>query len=157
MDLYLMQHGEAVAAEVDPERPLDEAGRGNAAAVAARAARCGVRIEAIRHSDKLRAVQTAQILGRTLACADVAPATGLHPKDPVEVAVLGLIHDATWESLAIVGHLPFLDRLASLLVAGDQDVPVIAFHNAGLVKLVPAQADQGFVVDWVLTPQLAQA
>ncbi len=156
MDVYLMQHGEAVPAEVDPDRPLDENGQANVAAVAARAALCGVRIDRIRHSDKLRAVQTAQLLGRTLACADVAPAKRLHPNDAVEVAAFELVDPARSGSLGIVSHLPFLDRFAATLVAGDQSAQVVAFRNAALVKLVPGRDPGRFAVAWILTPELAR-
>ena len=155
MDVYLMQHGEAVSADVDPERPLEPTGQANVAAVAARAALCGVRIDRIRHSDKLRAVQTAQLLGRTLACADVAPAVRLHPNDAVEVAAFELVDPAREGSIAIVGHLPFLDRLAAHLVTGDQSAQVVSFRNAALVKLVPAADPVRFAVAWVLPPELA--
>ncbi len=54
--------------------------------------------------------------------------------------------------LAVVGHLPFLDRLASVLVAGDEDAHVVRFRNAGLVAL--AETEGGFAVSWVLLPEL---
>ncbi len=57
--------------------------------------------------------------------------------------------------MAIVGHLPFLDRFASLLVVGDPGAGVVAFRNGGLVKLVPA--GPGFAVAWAVTPEMAGA
>lgn len=60
------------------------------------------------------------------------------------------------KALAVVGHLPFLDRLASLLVAGHEGAAVVAFQNAGLVKLVPKAGREGYAVRWILTPELAE-
>jgi phosphohistidine phosphatase len=156
MDLYLMQHGEAVAAEVDPERPLTQEGAEHVRAVAARAAAAGVRIERIVHSGKLRAGQTASLVGEHLHCPRVDAVGGLKPGDAVQAAREALLRPGGPDSLAIVGHLPFLDRFASLLVTGDADAGVLAFRNAALVKLVPSGAHPGrFRVAWVLPPELA--
>jgi phosphohistidine phosphatase len=156
MDLYLMQHGEAVPAEADPDRPLTTEGRAHVVAVSAHAAACGVRVDRIRHSGKTRAAQTAQILAEALGCADVAAVGGLKPNDDVVAAGLALVDRDAPGSLGIVGHLPFLDRLASLLVAGNPEAHVVAFRNGGLVHLVPRAAGSGYAVARVLTPDLAR-
>ena len=49
----------------------------------------------------------------------------------------------------------FLGRLASLLVAGDEQAQVIGFHMGGLVKLEPKVDRDGFRVAWALPPDLA--
>jgi phosphohistidine phosphatase len=154
VDVYLMQHGLAVAGEVDPDRPLSPEGREAVIAVARRAAASGVGVDRIVHSGKTRALQTAAILAEALGCPDLAQAAGLKPNDPVEAA--GALVDRDHRgSLAIVGHLPSLDRLASLLVAQDAAAHVVAFRNGGLVKLVPSTAGPGFAIAWILTPELA--
>ena len=155
MDVYLMQHGEAVSAEVDPDRPLTPEGIAHVSAVAAHAAACGVRVDRVVHSGKTRAAQTAAILAGALGCPDVLAAHGLKPNDDVVAAGLALIHRDAPGSLALVGHLPFLDRLASLLVTGNPEASVVAFRNAGLVHLVPRAAAAGYAVASVLTPELA--
>ena len=58
-------------------------------------------------------------------------------------------------ALALVGHLPFLDRLASLLVAGNEDAQVLRFRMVGLVKLEPKQDRGGFALVWAIPPDLA--
>jgi phosphohistidine phosphatase len=161
MDIYLMQHGLAVPEEVDPDRPLSQAGRDAVTAVAQHAASSGVSIDRIVHSGKTRAAQTARILADALGCSDVSQVDGLKPNDPVAEAAAALVGPALTNperpgSLAIVGHLPSLDRLASLLVAHETSAHVVAFRNAGLVKLVPSSAGTGFSVAWVLTPELAR-
>lgn len=154
MDVYLMQHGEAAAADLDPRRPLTEQGRGSVAAVAGQAAACGVRIDRIVHSGKLRARQTAEMLADALGGSAAAEVSGLAPMDPVEAAAAALIDPEASGSIAIVGHLPFLDRMASLLVTGDADDHVVAFRNGGLVRLVPAGHAGRFAVAWILVPEL---
>ena len=64
MKLYLVQHGEAHAKNVDPERPLTERGHGDVARLAAFLSRAGVRVERVIHSGKLRAEQTAGVLAK---------------------------------------------------------------------------------------------
>jgi phosphohistidine phosphatase len=157
MDLYLMQHGEAVPAEDDPQRPLAADGAAHVRAVAARAAMCGVQVDRIVHSGKLRAEQTAGVLAEGLRCDLVEQVGGLRPNDPPDAAIATLVDAARAGSLVIVGHLPSLERLASQLVAGDPQAHVVAFRNAALVKLVPSGADGGgpFSVSWILTPVLA--
>ena len=149
-----MQHGEAAAADVDPERPLTDAGRGSVGVVAAHAAACGVHVDRIVHSGKLRAEQTAAILAGALGCDVVDQVDGLSPNAAVQEAADALVDAARAGSLAIVGHLPFLDRFAALLVAGDCTAQVVAFRNGGLVKLVPTQ--WGYAVAWAITPEVAR-
>ena len=151
-----MQHGLAEPEQVDPDRPLSPAGRDAVALVAGHAAGCGVSLDRIVHSGKTRAAQTAAILAEAVGCTDVGAAAGLKPNDPAESAVTALVDRDAPGSLAIVGHLPSLDRLASLLVAHDTAAHVIAFRNAGLVKLVPSAAGPGFAVAWILAPELLQ-
>jgi phosphohistidine phosphatase len=155
MDLYLMQHGQATSDAENPERPLTDAGRAAVQRVAARARTAGVRIGHCLHSGKLRAERTARLLvSETGAEASVQARAGLAPNDPVAptaVAPWGDRHQA----LALVGHLPFLDGLASLLVAGDQGAQVVHFRMGGLVMLEPKQNRDGFAVVWAIPPDLA--
>ncbi len=150
MDLYLMQHGEARPEQEDPSRSLTERGRAEVERVARTAARLGLRIPAIRHSGKLRAHQTAEILAQRLEPRpDLAPMAGLAPQDdPAPVA--RVVADAA-QPLLLVGHLPHLSRLASLLVVGDPALGVVSFRMGGLVYLV--RESEGWRLRWILTPE----
>ncbi len=53
----------------------------------------------------------------------------------------------------LVGHLPHLRRLASLLLVGDPEREIIRFRNGAIVCLV--QGDGHWLLQWVLTPELA--
>ena len=154
MDLYLMQHGEATAEADDPARPLTDVGRATVAQVAARARTAGVRIDTCVHSGKLRAEQTARVLADAVAGGRIEPRDGLAPNDLVAPVVQWLGERTEDSSIALVGHLPFLDRLASSLVAGDEDGQVISFRMGGLVKLVPKRDQDGFAVAWLLAPDI---
>ena len=80
---------------------------------------------------------------------------GLAPNDPIAAVARWLRERSEDQSVALVGHLPFLDRLASSLVVDDEDAKVISFQMGGLVKLVPTPDDDGFAVAWVLVPDIA--
>jgi phosphohistidine phosphatase len=156
MDLYLMQHGEATAEAENPERPLTKAGQATVQRVSAWAHAAGVHVGVCVHSGKLRAEQTARLfVGQLGGPADVFAREGLAPKDAVAPTAQWLRKATERDAIAVIGHLPFLDRLASLLVAGDEASQVVRFQMGGLVKLEPKDEGEGFAVAWVLPPELA--
>jgi phosphohistidine phosphatase len=99
------------------------------------------------------------VLARHLGVEDrLESRDGLTPLDPAGPVARWLLEEAESSQdrrIALVGHLPFLDRLASRLVAGDEELQAVAFQMGGLLKLVPKQRREGFSVAWVLTPDLA--
>ena len=151
--VYLVQHAEAMSEEQHPERPLNDLGREHAAWVADVAVKLGVEVEQIRHSGKTRAEETAQIMGDALGPAEgVVAVTGLSPLDDVEPVAEEI--EAADEPLMLVGHLPFMERLAGYMLTGDAREPVIDFTNAGIVCLV--KKDSRWQATWILTPEIAE-
>jgi phosphohistidine phosphatase len=153
MKLYLMQHGEARPEQEDPARPLTDRGRADVERVARAAARLDLGIAQVIHSGKLRARQTAEIVA---TCLEPAPAlgemSGLGPNDDPRIAAEAVAMPSGHRLL--VGHLPHLSRLASLLILGDGDRGVVAFRMAGLVCL--AHGEDGWRLAWALTPELVR-
>jgi len=152
MRLYLMQHGSAVPKETDPDRPLSEKGRADVRRLAAFLRRTGVRVDQVLHSGKTRAEQTAALLAEALLPAGQPQArAGLDPNDPLEILTPEL---AYWTAdTMLVGHLPFLGRLASLLLAKDPDRPLLAFQPGSLACL-EKDADAHWTLRWMLRPEL---
>ena len=145
MKLYLMKHGEAQAKDVDPERPLT--GRGRAFLAAA-----GVRAQRVIHSGKLRAAQTAECLARSLAPGVELEVSGLiNPNDSPKA--FDWQSDSWDRDTLVVGHLPFLARLVSHLLLGDEDRPFTAYRPGSIVCL-GLQPDGGWQIDWMLRPDL---
>ena len=152
MHLYLVQHGEATPETEDPARPLTARGREEVRRVAARAATLGIRVAEIRHSGKLRARQTAEILAAPLApLRGICEGDDLAPDDDPETAKAEI--ESAGEPLMLVGHLPHLSRLASLLVLGDPGREIIRFRNGAVVCLIAVEGR--WLVQWVLTPETA--
>jgi phosphohistidine phosphatase len=108
----------------------------------------------IYHSDLLRAEQTAEILARHLgASARRQSRAGLRPDDAVPPVVDWLLEEGGHgRCIALVGHLPFLDRLASLLLVGQPQAQILDFEPGTLVKLRSNEADGAFAVSWMLAP-----
>ena len=134
MELFLVQHAESKPKEQDPERSLTHAGVSAARQMSDWAANAGVQISQIRHSGKLRAAQTASIMAEGLAPEHGVQATqGINPLD--DPTPLAEELRSQRESLMLVGHLPFLSRLAGKLLAGDPERSAVNFENAGIVCL----------------------
>ena len=153
MKLYLVQHGEAKPKSQDPERPLTVQGQDDVARVASFARRAGVEIHQIRHSGKRRAEETAAILGEYLEPVDgVVAIEGLAPKGDVRRVAEFLGRET--RPFMFVGHRPFMDRLAGLLVAGDEERAVVRFAQGGIVCLERDSEIRTWVVRWVVTPDL---
>jgi phosphohistidine phosphatase len=152
MILYLVQHGEAVDKEIDPDRPLSDAGRREVATVADFLAVRPVPIDHIWHSGKPRAKETADILAARLA-PHVQPQErpGLAPKDPV-VPLRDLL--GTYEDdIMLVGHLPHLAKLAGLLLAGDENQTPVRFAKGGVLCLIQDESDH-WQIAWMVVPEL---
>ena len=151
MKLYIVQHGEAKSKAEDPQRPLTQRGKEDVARVAAFAAGAGLQVGQIRQSGKLRAEETSSILAEHLSPGEgVVAIPGLAPKDDVHPIAEALQGET--QTLMLVGHLPFLDRLASLLVTGDAERSIVRFQMGGIVCLV--RGDEEWVVGWMVTPDL---
>jgi phosphohistidine phosphatase len=161
LEIYLIQHAKSKSKEEDSARPITDQGKKTVEMIGAHLARLGISFDRVFHSGKLRAEQTAEILVDNLKInVKVEAHAGLDPLDRVEPITYWLSEQSRQglRSVAIVGHLPFLDRLASLLVAGNETSGVVAFQHAGVVRLAPKAEGQGYTVRWVLTPELiAQA
>lgn len=160
MEIYLMQHGLAADKETDPERHLSEEGLNAVHRVANRMAELGLELGPIYHSGKVRAQESAEILAEALNRRErVQFLAGLNPKDPA-MPLVDWLQERTAEgveALTLVGHLPSLARLAALLVTGNEAQTVVAFENAGLVKLTPdPDRAQRYRVRWILSPSLVR-
>ncbi len=154
MRLYLVQHGDAVAKDVDPDRPLSQDGRDDVAEVAAHLAGRVPPPLRVAHSGKTRAQQTADILASQLASGSVVEAvTGLAPLDDVEPWVKEV---AGWtQDTALVGHQPFMGRLVSRLVSGRASTDVFDYQPGSVVCL--ERDDQSvWRIVWALRPELVR-
>ena len=152
MRLYLVQHGQAKPKDLDPQRPLTEQGVGDVGNLAEFLKPLGVSVAAVWHSGKTRALQTAEILAPALpGPPQVHQRDGLAPNDPIDPVrdeLAGADRD-----LMIVGHLPFLGKLAAALVVGDEEADVVTFQQGGGVCLERDESAT-WAVRWMVIPDL---
>lgn len=152
MKLYLIQHAKALSKQEDPERPLSKEGKTELAKIRKFIEPLKFEIDEIWHSEKLRAKQTAEELaGVVKSSAGCVEKDNIGAKDdpvPVKEAV-----ESGGKDLMIIGHLPFLDKFASLLLAGAAEAGIVDFRNAGIVYL-ESDEDGGWSVEWILVPQM---
>ena len=151
MKLYLVQHGEAAAKDVNPERPLTDEGREDIIRMAAFLGKTGVSFERVIHSGKLRAEQTAELLTDVLA-PGVEPETSdlINPND--NPAAFDWQSDSWDRDILIVGHLPFMARLVAHLLTENQEGLIAAYEPGTMVCL---EHDGGrWQIDWMVRPQL---
>ena len=153
MLLYLVQHAEANREEEDPSRGLTDRGFREITLMALFAQDRGVTVSRILHSGKKRAAQTAQVLADKMRPGQgVAGADGLAPMD--DPAIWSERLGPMSEDLMLVGHLPHLARLASLLLCGDRDKRIVDFRMAAIVCL--KRFDDGhWSVEWMAGPEMS--
>ena len=155
MNVYLVQHAQAVSEQEDPERPLSENGRSDIKKVTAYIAAAGnVTVNDIYHSGKTRAKQTAEVLAGKLIPVRTSKATdGLKPLDDPSVWAERLAQRI--EDIMLVGHLPHLSKLASLLLIQDAEKEIVEFQMGGIVCL--GMDDPGkWLIRWMLIPDVVR-
>jgi phosphohistidine phosphatase len=151
MKLYLVQHGDAVTKDIDPERPLSERGIQDVGAIAGHLKATVPGVAQIIHSGKLRAQQTAEILAKTaFPQAVIAVSDSINPLDLPTVIAEEI--DQWQEDTMIVGHLPFLAKLVTLLVA-DHEEPVVVAYSPGTVVCLDNK-EKEWRIEWMLSPAL---
>lgn len=151
MFLYLIQHGEAKSEKEDPERGLTDKGIEDVKRVARFVSSLNMHISQIFHSGKKRASQTAEILAEHLKPEKgITVSDGLAPLDDPRIWFERL--SSKREDIALVGHLPHLERLASLLLCGDAGRKMINFRMGGMVCL--KRTDNIWSIEWGIVPEI---
>ena len=152
MALYIVQHGKNLTKDLDPEKGLSPQGIADVEKIARVAQTYGVKVERIQHSGLKRARQTADILATFLK-----PVNGLqeiaHIKPLDDVADFASQVDYAANKM-VVGHLPFLERLTSLLIIGRQSPIVFKLQNGGILCLDRIENVDAPAIKWALMPQV---
>jgi phosphohistidine phosphatase len=151
MKLYLVQHAKAASKDIDPARSLTEEGLCDIEKVAAFIKPLALSVDYLWHSGKKRAQQTVEFLAEVLTInKEYTARDGLAPNDDfkaIEVEIMSLKQD-----IMIVGHLPFLSKLTSLLLTGLDSSDSVTFRNAGIVCL--NYTDNQWQLNWIIIPEI---
>ncbi|MEW6003381.1 MAG: phosphohistidine phosphatase SixA [Nitrospirota bacterium] len=152
MFLYLVQHAEAKREEEDPSRGLSGKGRQDIRKVASHAAKLNLKLSQIFHSGKTRALQTAEVLAGNLKPEKgISQTDGIAPLD--DPRIWGERLKGMREDIMLVGHLPHLGKLASLLISGDPERNIVSFKMAGIICLKRDEGGNWFL-QWMITPDI---
>lgn len=154
VQLHLLRHADAGDPGVwlgdDSLRPLSEKGLRQAERLGRHLAALGFEPDAILSSPKVRAAQTAEIVGRALG-VEVRLEDRLGGS--VTLGVLGvLLAEVPGRTVVLVGHDPdFSELLATLTGAGDVPMKKGALAR---VDLPDGSATGAGVLRWLLPPDL---
>jgi phosphohistidine phosphatase len=111
MKLYLVQHAKAASKEAGPERSLTEEGRREVQKISEFVRPLNISVDYLWDSGKKRSVQTAELLAEVVKIKDAHTThKGLEPNDDVIQLKDELV--SIQRDVMIVGHLPFLGKLA---------------------------------------------
>ncbi len=150
MSLYLVQHGQCLSKDQDPKKGLSADGTAETERIAQVAADYGILVDCIHHSGKKRAAQTAEILAAALSpSSGITAVEGIKPLDDVP-AYAGRIDLS--QNIMLVGHLPFLEKLAAYLITGQVEPPVFRLQNSGILCLDRYPESDQIVIKWALIP-----
>ncbi len=149
MPVYLVRHATALPAEKDPQRGLSEEGRKEAEKVAV-FLKGKITLEAIYHSPKKRAKETALVFAESLEPSAVEEAEGLLPNDEPELWLTDLTEEH--RSVMLVGHLPHMEVLAQRLLSVRKDGGRIKFSPASVMCL--EKLEGVFALKWFVEPDI---
>ena len=152
MKLYLVQHGEALSKEINPERPLSDKGIQDVQKMSQFLKQSDVQVEQLIHSGKLRAKQTADYLSKNMAIAKSLQVNDkINPNDSPQLIAQNI---KTWQcDSLIVGHLPFMAKLVSYLVLGSDESEVVAFQP-GTIICIQRDEELKWQINWMVRPEL---
>jgi phosphohistidine phosphatase len=152
MKLYLVQHGEACAKEIDPERPLTEQGQADIDRLAVFLKAAGIQVERVIQSGKLRAQQTAERLAKKIAPEVELETSGLmNPNDNPKAFDW---QSESWDrNILIVGHLPFMAKLVSHLLIDDEN-RLLTTYQPGSIVCLEHNNEAQWQINWMIRPEL---
>lgn len=150
MKLYLMRHGQAASPRQDPQQGLTEQGRADIEQLAQRLAAQGIQFAQVLHSDKARALQTAQIMARIIAPGLIPlQRSGLKPNDDPELLLADIEH---WQQDTLVtSHLPFVPTLLAMLTGQASYLETGMGFVPGTIVCLSKQ-DNNWQLEWIESP-----
>ena len=156
MNLYLIRH--AIAEEESPsgedsQRELTDKGAKKMRLIAKGLRTLGVDFDLIVSSPYTRAVQTAEILSEVFKKKKFVLSDHLMPAGDMDLLIAEINEKYSVNSLAIVGHEPYLSGLVSLLTAGGAPVEM-TFKKGGVCHLSTDDLHHTHkaTLEWLLTP-----
>lgn len=152
MKLYLVRHGQALDAHENTLRPLSEKGKLDVQRTSDFLKNAKIKIEAVFSSRKTRAIETAEIFAAELMpTVKVEQIDGISPNDSAVKFLENIEFDSN--DIMLVGHLPFLAHLTSLLLNQNENTVNILYKTSAVVCLEQKGAG-GWKLIFSINPEL---
>jgi phosphohistidine phosphatase len=159
MNLYIIRHAIAVDEgspeyEEDSQRPLTDKGKKKMRQIAKGLRALGADFDLILSSPYVRAKETAEILANVFKIkTDVAFSDNLIPMGDPDLLIAEMNEKYTANSIALVGHEPFLSALVGLLVSDNAAIDM-TLKKGGVCRLSADDLHHArkATVEWLLTP-----
>jgi phosphohistidine phosphatase len=162
-DIYLVRH--AFAGHADPaqwpddsKRRLTKDGIREFRSMARGLRRLVPEVDVVLSSSYSRAWETARLLREEAGWPKPQDCPPLEADKPA-AAALPVLREPTASSIVVVGHVPHLSRLASLLCAGSEDAAEIKLKKGAVALLrIGADVQPGSgELRWLLQPKVLRA
>jgi phosphohistidine phosphatase len=155
MEIYLMQHGQALPKDADPDEGLSPEGEERIHTSGKALKKMGIGFDAILSSTKKRSKQTAAIIAEEVGFPidKIRETDKVKAMTPPEETVQALAELSGHTKVLIAGHLPSLAEVASfLLTAGSR--ARVEFERGGCCRIdaekLPTHSGR---LRWYLTPE----
>ena len=140
MRLYIVQHGDAVPKDADPDRPLSDQGQADIQRLKEWLGRHDTRVGRILHSGKTRARQTAEILGSLLEHGgSIDEQEGLAPNDSPGDFIEQMKNAE--QDILVASHMPFVARTVSQALTGTPDSKPVDFSPGSIAGIERREDD----------------
>ena len=159
MNLYIIRHAIAIDEgtpeyDNDSERPLSDKGKKKMRQIAKGLRALGVDFDLILSSPYLRAKETAEILAEVSRTkANVAFSEHLIPLGDPDLLISEMNEKYIANSVALVGHEPFLSVLIGLLVSENASLDM-TLKKGGVCRLSvdDLHHTRKATLEWLITP-----
>jgi phosphohistidine phosphatase len=153
MTIYLSQHGKAKEKTEDPERHLSMEGISESERVLKFIKKCSIEVDSVIHSGKARAEETGGIFLKEVKSKNgLVQKNGLNPNDNAEDIYEFILQEKL--DFMFVGHLPFMNRLCSIMICGNENMNTVRFKNSCIVCLSKEDTEDFFTLNWAVNPEI---
>ena len=147
MKLYIVRHGDYLPSDKDPKKSLSQKGINESKKIAEFLAKQKISVIAIWHSDKTRALQTAEIISKCIDTSNLIARKDLGPAEPVNKFPQEILKSKG--DVMIVGHIPFIQKLSGLLLVNSTNADIIRFSSSSVACL---EYDKYWEILWIANP-----
>jgi len=155
MEIYLMQHGQALPKDQDPDEALSPDGDERIHTTGKALSKMGIGFDAILASTKKRSKQTAAIVAEEVGfpVEKIRETDKVKAKTPPEETIQVLAGLSGCTKVLIAGHLPSLAEVASFLLT-EGSKAAVAFENGGCCRIdVEELPTHSGSLRWYITPE----